>query len=252
MNKRLKIIIIVLCCIILAVLAKNSIARVAVSTSVRAMTGLKVGMRRMHVGLIRTLIDIKGLKLFNPAGFPEALMADMPEIYVDYDLGAFLARKVHLERLRINLREFVVIKNEKGEVNLNSLKSVKAKKTKEKEKKPAQAEKKDAFKIDVLELKIGKVIYKDYSRGAPPSVAEFNVNIDERYENITNPEKLANVILVKALVNTTIANLANFDLGLLKGEVADLLKSATRIAGETADKALEKTKIKKILPFGKE
>ncbi len=127
------------------------------------------------------------------------------------------------------------------------------------------------LQIDVLELKIGKVIYKDYSKGTPPKVREFNVNIDERFENITNQRTLISLIIVKALKNTVIAHLTNFNLGALQEDVAGKLKETTRKVVETADKALETGKdvekkvkdtargtiekatdtIKKVLPFGK-
>ena len=127
------------------------------------------------------------------------------------------------------------------------------------------------LQIDVLELKIGKVVYKDYSKGTPPKVREFNVNIDERFENITNPRTFITLIIVKALKNTTIARLTNFNLGALQEDIAEKLKETTRKVVETADKAIETGKdvekkvkdtarekiekatdaIKKILPFGK-
>jgi len=95
------------------------------------------------------------------------------------------------------------------------------------------------LQIDVLELKIGKVVYKDYSKGTPPKSKEFNVNIDERYENITDPRAFISLIMVKALKNTTIASLTNFNLGALQENVAGKLKETTQKVVETADKAIE-------------
>ena len=270
MKKSLSIIIVILVILIAFSLVKNLVAKASVSAGVRAITGLKLSIKSMNVGILRTLIGIKELRLLNPPGFVDELMVDMPEIYVDYDLGAFIKRKVHLEELRLNLKEFYVVKNEKGEINLDSLKVVRAKKE-EKAVPEKEKAKMPEFQIDVLELKIGKVVYKDYSRGLPPRVREFNVNINERYENITNPYTFASLIVVKALMNTTIASLANFDLGPLKGEVTETLKKATKItqeavgkaveagkevgekAKEAAKEAVEKTTdtIKEILPFGK-
>jgi hypothetical protein len=81
------------------------------------------------------------------------------------------------------------------------------------------------FAKNCIELKIGKVVYKDYSRGTEPFVQEFNVNLNERYSNITDPYKLVSLIVVKALWNTTIASLANFNLDGLKGTISDTLSS---------------------------
>ncbi len=249
---------------------KNIVAKKSLSGGVRIMTGLELSMKSVNVGILNTLIGINGLRLFNPPGFVDKLMVDMPEIYVDYNLGAFIQGRVYFEEVRLDLKEFSVIKNEKGELNIDSLRVVEEKK----EEKAEGGEKKTRMpelQIDVLELKIGKVVYKDYSKGTPPKVREFNVNIDERFENITNPRTLISLIIVKALKNTIIARLTNFNLGALQEDAAEKLKETTRKVVETADKAIETGKdleekvkdtaretiekatdaIKKILPFGK-
>ncbi len=127
---------------------------------------------------------------------------------------------------------------EKGELNLDSLRVVEEKKEEKVEGEEEKTEMPE-IQIDVLELKISKVVYKDYSKGTPPKVREFNVNIDERYENITNPRTLISLIIVKALKNTAIASLTNFNLGALQEDVAEKLKETTRKVVETADKAIE-------------
>ena len=262
MKKMIIIITVILVLLISISLGKNVIARKAVSTGVKAITGLKLNIRRMDVGIIKTFISIKGLELFNPSGFKDKLMVDMPEIYVDYDLAAFLKGKVHFEKVKLNLKEFVVVKNQKGDLNLDSLKTVK-----QKEKTPKEKTKMPEIQIDILELKIGKVIYKDYSDSGSPKVREFNVNIDERHENITDPRTLANLIVFKALMNTSIASLANFDVSSLSETLGDSLRTASEIFEDTAGVALEtgarvtdaakettekaKETIENILPFGK-
>src|SRR5574341_2024009 len=129
MKKFLGIMItVVLILLVVVVLAKNTIAKVALTGGVKAITGLKAEVQGVEVGVTNTLVGVKDFKLFNPSGFQDAMMMDMPELYVDYDLASFFKGKVHLEELRLNLKEFIVVKNEKGELNLDSLKTVKEKK----------------------------------------------------------------------------------------------------------------------------
>lgn len=269
--------IIIIPAIVLAILialffGKNMIIKTSVSAGVRAMTGLKLSIRSMDIGIFKTVIGINELQLYNPSGFVDELMIDLPEIYVDYDLGAFMKGKTHLEEVRLNLKEFIVVKNEAGELNLDSLKVVKE----AEEEKVIDEDKKEGTKmpglqIDVLELKIDKVVYKDYSKGTPPKVKEYNVNINERFENITDPQSFGRLIILKALKNTAIASLANFDIGKLQKGVTETVKKTTEMALETPGKAVEVGKeagekvketakktvekaadtIKKILPFGK-
>lgn len=241
MKKVLKVIGIVLVLLILLSFVKNILAKTAISAGVRAITGLQLNIGSMNVGILRTLIGGRDLMLFNPPGFKDRLMIDMPEIYVDYDLGAFLRREVHLERVRLNLKEFVVVKNERGELNLDSLKVVKGSKTSTKRREmEMEAKKMPSFQIDVLELKIGKAIYKDYSSGIPPTIQEFNVNIDERYENINNPYTFGRLVVSRALIKTAIARLANFDLGALNEGLGETLKKAGKIAEQVTGKTFGK------------
>ena len=249
------------------IFAKNIIAKTAISAGVKAITGLKLNMKSLNIGVFKSLISIKGFKLFNPPGFFEdRLMIDMPEIYVDYDLKALLKGKVHLEELRLDLKEFIVVKNHKGELNLDSLKTIGLKKSAS-EKPTGKKSKASNLQIDILELKIGKVIYKDYYNRTRPRIREFRVDINERYENINDPRKFTNLIVLKALMNTSIASLTDFDLGVLEDGLGDTLGVASKIvegtAGtalkvgekitDTAKEATEKVTetIKDILPFGK-
>jgi len=223
-------------------IAKNMIIKTSVTTGVRAVTGLKLSIRSMNVGVFKSLIGINELQLHNPQGFEDKLMVDLPEIYVDYNLGAIMGGKAHLEEVRLNLKEFIVVKNEAGELNLDSLRVVKeAEEVEESEKSDPGKEKTEMpdIQIDLLELKIDKVIYKDYSKGTPPKEKVFNVKIDEQYENITNPQSFIRLIIFKALKNTTIASLTNFDLGKLQSGISGTVKKTTEMAQEATDKALE-------------
>ena len=230
--KKLGIIIAVLLVVVLVLsVGKNIIAKTAVEKGVELVTGLKLRISKLNIGVINTLVGIKDLTLYNPKGYKDRVMVNMPEIYVDYDLGAIIGGNIHLNDIKINLNEFVVIKNEKGELNLDSLKVVQAQKE---GKPPQEKEKAPDIKIDKLQLTIGKVIYKDYSKGGEPSVREFNINLDETYADITDPYSLVSLIVVKALMNTTIASLTNFNLSGLEGTVGETLTKAEEVVAQTA------------------
>jgi len=241
--KKLLIVLAVIAGIIIAVaFLKDIIIKTSVEKGVQVVTGLNLRIGGFRLGLINQLVDIKSLMLMNPEGFKDRVMLDMPKIYVDYDLMAITKGKVHLEDVRVNLKEFNVIKNEKGELNLDSLKVVEAEKKKEK---PGAKEKGKApeIQIDSLELKIGKVVYKDYSRNpSNPTVREFEINLDERFTGITNPYSVVSLIVVKALMNTAIPNLAGFDIKGLQGTIGDTLATAQQVVGQAADTARETVK----------
>lgn len=232
--------------IIFAVLAvaKNMIAKGAVENGVQLLTGLQLKMKDLDVSLIRTDVGIKGLKLFNPDRFPEKLMVDMPEIYVDYDLQKLIKGKIHLPEVRIHLDQFVVVRSDKGELNLNALTSLQgqgAQGQKAGEAKPAEKAAMPEIQIDLFSLRIGKVIYKDYSGGGEPSVKEFTVGINEQYRNITDPNHLVRLIVLKTMLNTPLATLSGFDLSGLSAGMSDVLASSTQIAGKAAEEFKKQT-----------
>jgi uncharacterized protein involved in outer membrane biogenesis len=246
--KLLKTVLIVLIALIVVVaLTKNTIAKIGVEKGVEAVTGLKMKISSLNIGVINTLVGINDMKLYNPKGYEDPVMLDMEEIYVDYDLPAILKGTIHLPEMRLALKEFIVVKNEEGELNLNALKVVKEEKARDKQA-PAKETKKQGkapdIQIDKLRLKVGKVIYKDYSKGGSPAVKEFNINIDEEFTGINDPNKLVSLIVVKALMSTPIASLTNFDLGGLESTVSETLAGAQEVTKQlvsTAGKTLSST-----------
>ncbi|MFT5208115.1 MAG: hypothetical protein ACI9CF_001884 [Candidatus Omnitrophota bacterium] len=215
--KKLINIAIIVCVVLFALsIAKNSIVKASVTTVCKAVTGLDLNIKSLNVGIMNTLVTVKGMQMQNPKTFVDRVMFDLPEIHIDYDLAAIIKGDIHLEEVRLNLAEFVIVKNAAGELNLDALKPAGSEeKVSEKDAKSAEPKAKSSktpeVRIDSLSLKIGKVIYKDYSKGGEPTIKEFNVNIDETHKNITNIQALIPLLVTKALMNTTIASLANFN-----------------------------------------
>ena len=238
---------------------KNIVAKTVLIGGIKAVAGVDASIEHMDVGLLRTSIGIRGLRLANPSGFPDNIMVDLPELSVHYQLLPLLQGRVHLEEVRLHLREVVVEKNAQGQLNLTTIPAVQQAQTQPARQAPPA--KKTSLQIDVLQLQIGKVIYKDYTAGPQPRVQEFLVNINERYEHITNPQALASLIVIKALAKTSIAQLAHFDVGALRGQAEDALRGATSLAthalgsaaglGQEAGKEAARTADKTLKAFKK-
>jgi len=235
MKPRVRTLIIAVVVVVAVGIGKNLVAQAVVTGGVKAMTGLNLSIRSMDVGVLKSAIGIKGLRLHNPSGFSDPVMVALPDIYVDYDLGAFVGGKVHLREVRLHLQEFTVVKNAQGRVNLNALKVVQESKGKPAEKQPPA--KAPQLQIDALQLKVGKVVFKDYSKGGAPSVQEFPLNLDEHYEHITNPQMLAGLIVSRALMHTTVAKLTGVDITALQSKVSAQMKQAAQMAAGAAKAA---------------
>lgn len=244
------------------VLGKNAIAKAAIEKGTEAVTGLQLKMGTFDFSLSKSYLNIEALQLFNPQSFQDRIMVDLPRILVDYHFWDLLKKKIHVEKIELHLKEFVVVRSADGRLNLDALKPAQKAAIKEpvppqepakepgdeKAPKPVKRAGLPPMIIDEVHLKIEKVIFKDYSLKKEGMTQVFNVNIDETHKNITDPNKLVQLIVFKALKNTTIGSLVNFDmaalqgtlenaLGGLEGQAGAVLKQADQLAGNLQNTA---------------
>lgn len=206
-------------------LAKNIIVKGVAQKAVYVATGLKLKIASLNIGILNTSIGIKEMRLMNPKGFSDPIMLDMPEILVDYNLKDILGGNIHLEDVRLALKEVVIIKQADGTMNIDTIKAVgsKGEAGKKSDGKSSGESKPEVLKekkpmtiaIDHLYLQIGRVVYKDYSVGTNPKVMNFDLNIKEEYTNITNVNSLIGIIMLKVMTKTTLGALTNFDANRL-------------------------------------
>lgn len=231
------------------VLGKNVIAKTAIEKGMVAVMGLELKMTKFDLSFSKSYLNIEGLELFNPKNFSDRIMVDLPQILVDYNFQDLLKKKIHVEKIRLHLKEFVVVRTADGKLNLDALKPAQKagaaapsqpapqKPAEQKPSKPAEKVELPPMQIDLVELKIEKVIFKDYSLKKEGMTQEFKVNIDETYKDITDPNKLVQLVVLKALKNTTIGSLVNFDLGALEGAVGNVLSGLEGQAGAVLKQA---------------
>jgi len=185
-------------------IAKDFIIKTSIERIVSFATGgLKLRIGSLKTSLSQTFISINNMVVLNPNHFKDKVMLDIPHVYIDYDLSALLKKKIHLYNVSIDLKEFTIVKSKDLRTNLDYIKSSENKKVPVKKK----AKKSRNLQIDELNLKIEKVIYKDYSAQEGPSVSEYNINIDSHYKNIKNANQIIKLIVAKAIINTAVENL---------------------------------------------
>ena len=216
------------------ILGKNMIAKAAIENGVRVVTGLPLKMRDFDFSLLKSFVGIKELKLYNPAGFKDPVMMDLPEAYVNYELAPLLKGSVHIEEIRLHLREFVVVRDERGKLNVDTLRPVQTQKRQAKAPAQRPAAKAPKMQIDNLSLQIEKVIFKDYSKGTPPTIREFNLNMNERHQNIGNLNVVVSLIVMKVMMQTPLAGLTDFDTAALQKRVTNALADSRKLAAKMA------------------
>ena len=258
MNLAKKILIGLVVVLTLAVIFKN------------ALVGLKLDIDKLNLCLTKAMIDIDGITLYNPKKYPDPIMVNVPKVLVDLNLRKVIGGDIHVEALELEMKEFTVVKNKDGEVNINELKAVAEAKeeqpaVKGAEPAPKPKGEKPEISVDNLHLKIGRVVFKDYSKGEEPVVKEYNINLNEKHENIKSLEAVVTLIVFKVVTKTNIAAIANVDLGGLQDVLSGTLKGTTEAATQAVGTATDtlkdaagtlkgtaeslKDKIK--LPFGK-
>ncbi|MDD5634130.1 MAG: AsmA family protein [Candidatus Omnitrophica bacterium] len=224
-KKLVYVVITILMVFLVLYVFKETIIKTIVGKEAEQITGLKLHMSEIEAEITKPVIEMKKLKLYNPKGFKDRVMIDIPEVYIDYDLKALLKKKVYLNELVVTIKEFTVIKNADGEMNLGFLKITREDASEEASVKPV------IFNVNKLRLKVEKVVYKDYS-SEEAKITEFNVGVDEVYRDIANGTVLARIIVEKSLEKTSVPWPETFGLGPKTEQKKEIvLKRASSGAG---------------------
>ncbi|MBD3296333.1 MAG: hypothetical protein GF392_03080 [Candidatus Omnitrophica bacterium] len=235
-----KIIIVLLMVLVVLAVVKDKVVEISAEKIARSILGTRLDIGSMKVGVLEPVLVIRDMELYNPSGFRDEIMADIPEIYLRYDLAAILGGTIGINEFRFNMERFDVIKNDNGELNVERLKPVKEKEEGEKiEKRQEEAGELPDMYIGRLSLKVDEVRYKDYSSDpAEPSVQTFDINIDETYEDIDDPYTLVRLILVSALRKTAVSNLIDVPM---KGvdQVMQTAQQVSKRAGAVVEGSAE-------------
>jgi hypothetical protein len=240
----MKLLTLVIVVLVVLVLARNGVVKAVAENGVRAVTGMPLSIGKLDISFSKTLLDIENLVVKNPAGFHDTSLVDIPKILVDFELGSFLRGKGHIENIEFGLDQFTVVKNEKGELNLDRLKALAGTQKPSAQKpqqEPTTPSKPMPMQIDVMRLKIGKVVYIDYS-GGQPTTKEFKINLDQTFQNISDLQSVVRLIVLKAMLSSGLSNLVDFDIAGLQSAVTDSLNASAKMAAEAAQKGLDTLK----------
>jgi len=223
--------------VVVLLLGRNFAHKTGVQSGVKKSLGMKLAISKINVGLFRSDIRVEGLTVYNPEGFEGELLADLPLIFVDYELGPMFKDKIHLSEVELNLKELVVVRNKKGEVNLNRLKAVAAgRRETPAEKAP---EKKREMKIDRLVLTIDRVKFVDYSAAGGPKVLEIRIGVDhEEFTNLSSVDDIVRVVALRTIVSAGLTDIGITVEDLVAG-LADVRSEEMRMLEELDERGRE-------------
>lgn len=222
MLKNKKLIIIVVAVIFFLTVVKDLAVKTGMTTVGSSVVGAKIEVGYFSIGLFTSKVHVKNFKLYNPPGFPNEPMVNMPEIRVDYDVPAFLSGKIHAPLVVFNLKEMTVIKNKDGKLNVDSLKVIEEQKAaadKKGDKKAGPQAKQMPIQIDLLKLNVERVIFKDYSKGdGQPVVQVFEVDLkNKEFKDIKSVQQMITLILLHAMGPTAAQSVGMYAATALLG-----------------------------------
>ena len=137
--------------VLLAVFVSPWMIQGSVQSRLSKATGLSVNIGSAHFKLTQPNFWIKDMQLLNPKGFPAAPLAQIEEATGQYSRASFLLGQPRFKKIRITFKEFRLMRNEKGELNLPKLTAPVSSNT----------------VIGELELNLNTVTYTDLSSGQP-------------------------------------------------------------------------------------
>ncbi|MFA6601097.1 MAG: hypothetical protein WCU74_08825, partial [Candidatus Omnitrophota bacterium] len=191
--------------------AKDLVIKVAAETAVTAVTGFKTEIGYLKYQFPSTL-EIRDLKILNPQGFEQPVFTQIPEIFVSVNLKQILkGQAIHLPEIRFALQEVNLEKNKAGVSNISLLSSAAQKGQGTAGPKqpagPAKQGKAMPFQLDRFELTIRNIRYQDRSMVVPVNLVT-DLKVEKQvFENITDPQALVNLILLKIVNGTSFGNL---------------------------------------------
>lgn len=237
----LKILAVLVLLLVVLFVARNVIARKSVEIGAKKITGFPLEIGSVDLGLFSSKVEVHDVKLMNPSGFQEKMFVDMPQLYVDYRLGSMLSGAPHINDMLINIKQLVVVRNEKGDSNAMKLKGVVS----------SGGSSSTKYRVDKLRIHVGTVTLKDHSR-AGLGDRNYPLNIDATYINITDSTDITRLVLLTVMSRVNLPDIGistedlKKNLGNVTGSAGKTLENVSKTA-EEAGKGLFDT-IKKAVP----
>jgi uncharacterized protein len=215
-------------CVACVVALRVPICRKVFPALITSLVGVPCQIGSVDVGRAGTHVQLVSLRLKNPPDFdlePDPDLIKFSEAYTDYTWGFLFGRKLHLTKLSLSVDEMRIIRNRDGRLNIQSLKAFLPK---------GQQGLFAQIQIDIFDVAIRRVVYKDYTK-TPHLVRTFDVNISERFEDITDVRAFTQLILKKAL--STAGVMSVLSAAWAQEETPSVCFDETCVSVELADTA---------------
>jgi len=152
--------------------------------------GTKVTAGALSFNIIRGEVNLKNIRIYQPKGFGEGVMADIPFIKAALCPLPLAGPRLCISTLTLEIPQLVVVKNDKGILNVDELRF---------------KDYKIYVNVGEFIFSAGSVIYIDYTFKPRPKIQGYEVNIYERrYRDLPTAEDIIAKVLQDILSRTAI------------------------------------------------
>lgn len=219
------------CVLVFAAVGWALLLPTIVASTIRSKTGFGVRIERLSVNPFTANVELHGLLLRNPDGYPMEDFVEVREFKADAELFSLLGDRFVADEVAVDMPQLTLIKNQQGQFNALVFKDGLL----GKEEPPGKKEKskKKEFLIRHLVLKFDKLVYADYS-GRRATVKEYHLKLNRELRDVTSPLQIINPL---AGAFALLGGSANEVARGLFGVHGDVFKST----GETLQEAGKRT-----------
>jgi hypothetical protein len=196
MRRLLKILLIIALLAGAVFFLKGPIVKLSIEYTTSMLVGAPVKIGSVRVDLRKDEAYIRDFRMYNPKGFADEVIMYIPEMQLLYDKNALLKGRIEITYMDAEIDEVVVIKNRGGKFNVDSLKLREEDRTKWQ---------REHFHIEMFELSIDHVVYKDYTAKEKPLIQVYDIKIkDKVYKDVPDMGYFFTVIFQEAMTDAAI------------------------------------------------
>jgi len=233
---KINILLVIVLALMLVAIGRNSIMKWAVRMGAKYFIGVELEMDSVNLGIINTDITLSNAVVMSPKGFEDEQMMKASSIYVNYELLPLLCKKIHFTNLKLDISEILVIKDHEGKMNIDAVKKIAKLGVAQKDRKgkpegpPAAGQGKIMsipLEIDRVTITLGRVVFKDYSRGGRPQVSTIKMGFSKaQFKNVKWDDVLAAMRFLSSVSKPVPRHLFK-GLGLILGS-RDVIKESQK------------------------
>lgn len=227
----------------LAALAWMLFLPVLLTQQLRARTGCGAAVERFAVNPVSGHVELRGLVLTNPPGFPTESFVTLRDFTADADVASLFSARPVFDRVVVDIAEITLVKRADGSTNAEALEKALIRAPAGGSPAVAPPPAKSAAKsllIRRLTVKIDRIVVADYT-GAAPEVRTVDARVDRTYTDVTDLEELLGPSTLGEFA--PLGTIAERLIPAVVGRsVRDALRSGGEVLKEKGRKAEEKVR----------